>query len=374
MSAMTSQPGQRIRRGWGGLVIGLALVLAGSLGTTAGARGFTIHNPQRNGLTGRPLSCPDPSVIHAARGDWRYFLFCTSDNAANAFPIWMSEDLVHWYPDRSVFPAGHQPSWAVQSGSRTRGRFWAPSIYHLGNRWVLYFAAQYDPASHAVSAHTLTARTMVIGVASATSLAGPWHTRILHWPGEFNLVNPPHQRELVGGDIDPGVVRDPRTGRLTLFWAEQRTQIWEGSLSPDGMSLDPHIRLALRVTKPWECDPLSRKCTVEGPEPFYHADRIYLLYSAASTWDASYAVGVAAAPDVLDPAHPFVKLAAPILRSAGGLIGPGRTSHPVAGPDGETLILYHALLAPSPTHASSSRILMLGTLSWRKGWPLIGDR
>jgi beta-xylosidase len=52
-------------------------------------------NPMRNGLTGKPLSCPDPSVIKVHRGQWNYFLFCTSDNARDAFPIWMSEDLVH---------------------------------------------------------------------------------------------------------------------------------------------------------------------------------------------------------------------------------------------------------------------------------------
>ncbi len=343
-----------------------------SVAPAGAAAGFSIHNPQRDGLTGRPLSCPDPSVIGAVRGHWRYFLLCTSDNAGNAFPIWMSEDLQHWYPDGVVFAGGHEPAWAVPSGPHTRGRFWAPSIYRIGNRWVVYFAAQYNPASRALPRHTVSRRTMVIGVATSRSLAGPWHTAILHWPGQFNAVNGPHQRELVGGDIDPGVVRDPRSGQLYLFWAEQRTQIWEGALSPDGMRVDPHIRVALNVTEPWECDPLSRKCTVEGPEPFFHDGQVYLLYSAASTWDGSYAVGSAAALDVLDPAHPFVKLAQPILHSAGSVVGPGRVSHPITGPGGESLILYHALLAPSRAHISASRILMLGTLSWHGGWPAIG--
>jgi GH43 family beta-xylosidase len=313
-------------------------------------------------------------VVAARRGRWRYFLVCTSDNARNTFPIWMSEDLVHWYPNGYVFPYGHQPFWAVPSDGRSHtGLFWAPSIYRIQNRWVVYFAAQYNAASHALGAAALKPGTMVVGVATATSLAGPWQTKILHYPGQFNAVNARAQQEIAGGDIDPGVVQDPRNGHLYLFWAQQREQIWEGALSPDGMTLSPNVRVAIGVSEPWECDPFSHKCTIEGPEPFYHDGSIYLMYSAASTWDSTYAVGVAAAPDALDAAHPFVKLAEPILQTAGGFLGPGRTSHPILGPSGESLILYHALLKPLRSHASAARILMLGTLNWVNGWPLIND-
>lgn len=343
-------------------------------GPAAASNPLAIHNPQRNGLTGRPLSCPDPSVVSAARGHWRYFLVCTSDNARDAFPIWMSEDLVHWYPDGYVLAAHHEPYWAVHSdGNHHAGLFWAPSIYRIQNRWVVYFAAQYNPASRALGSAVLKPGTMVIGAATATSLAGPWHTKILHYPGQFNAANARRQQELVGGDIDPGMVRDPRSGQLYLFWAQQRQQIWEGALSADGMTLAPNIRVALGVTKPWECDPLSQKCTIEGPEPFYHDGYIFLMYSAASTWDFTYAVGVAATSAALDPAHPFVKLPEPILQTAGGFLGPGRTSHPIVGPSGQLLILYHALLRPLRGHASAARILMLGTLNWSSGWPLIND-
>jgi hypothetical protein len=97
------------------------------------------------------------------------------------------------------------------------------------------------------------------------------------------------------------------------------------------------------------------------------------MYSAASTWDSTYAVGVAASTQAVDPAHPFVKLSEPILQTAAGFLGPGRTSHPIAGPSGQSLILYHALLRPLRVHASAARILMLGTLNWAAGWPLIND-
>ena len=58
-----------------------------------------FHNPIRDGLTGAPLSCPDPTAIRYKQGPWNYYLVCTSDTALNGFSIWKSIDLVHWYPD-----------------------------------------------------------------------------------------------------------------------------------------------------------------------------------------------------------------------------------------------------------------------------------
>jgi beta-xylosidase len=344
----------------------------GARAQTAPSVGYA--NPMRDGLTGQPLSCPDPSVIKVHRGKWNYFLFCTSDNARNALPIWMSEDLVHWYPDGFVFPHNRQPWWAVHStGGGRDGIYWAPSIYRINNQWVLYFSADYNQAAHDIGAASLRPRTMVLGVATATSLAGPWHTKLLHYPGQLNAENRKPDQELVGGDIDPGVVQDPRTGRMYIFWAEQREQIWESELSSDGLTMGPDMHVAFSVSEPWECDPANKICTVEGPQPFYHDGTIYVLYSAASTWDSTYAVGVASSPSVLDPDHVFQKFPQPILKAGNGFLGPGGESDPVVAPNGETMIMYHALTHPIAHHVSSQRVLMLGQLNWVNGWPLIND-
>lgn len=337
----------------------------------AQASGLHFQNPLRDPSTGAALSCPDPSVTRHGRGRWRYLLFCTSDTAPDAFPIWKSKDLAHWVRDGFVFPRGRQPWWAGHSNGRTRvGVYWAPSIYRINRRWVLYFAARYNSASHALAGGvSLPAGTMVIGVASAKTLTGPWHTRVLHYRGQFNHLGGEPERD--GGSIDPGVVRDRRTGQLYLFWADQQTQIWAGRLSSDGLRLDRDVHQVLAVTKGWECDPANRNCTLEGPEPFYARGRIYLMYSAASTWDSSYAVGVAASSDPLSPDHPFVKRSSPILMSAHGFLGAGRTSHPVIGPLGGPYVLYHALTGPIKAHISAERVLMLGRFHFSGGWPLI---
>jgi arabinan endo-1,5-alpha-L-arabinosidase len=349
-------------------VIGLAAAGAGCAGaaTTPHAK-----HAMRNGLTGAPLSCPDPTVIRAHRGRWNYFVVCTSDNSVNAFPIYKSADFANWYPDGSVLPHGHQPSWAVQStGHSHHGLYWGPSIYRIHNRWVLYFAAQYNEASHAVGSFKLKPYTMVLGVTTASSLAGPWHTKMLHFPGQLNQYNPAPSKEEIGGDIDPGLVRDPRTGQLDLFWAEQRGEVWESTVSPDGLTVAHKFRLAFNVSEPWECDG-AKGCTVEGPQPLYHDGDIYVLYSAASAWDYSYTIGVARAAQALDPANPFTKLPKPILKSANGFIGPGGESAPVVGPNGQSDILYHAMLKLHT--GSAGRVLMVGSLHWIDGWPLIND-
>jgi beta-xylosidase len=344
--------------------------LSGGLvpGAEVPPRGYI--DPLRAEPSGRLLPCPDPSVVRASARPLRYVLFCTSDNARNAFPIWTSDDLVHWTQHGFVFRNAAEPAWAVRSDGRTGvGRFWAPAVYRIGGRWVLYFAAVYNGAAPGAPA-ILPSGTMALGVATAASPTGPWSpATLLHYPGQDNALNPPPMQERGGGDIDPAVVRDPRTGARTLFWAEQREQIWEAALSPNGLALDPHVQVAFGVTEPWECDVL---CTVEGPVPIYRAGEFFVLYSAASTWDGSYAVGVTHSAAVLDVTHPFEKLPEPILRSGNGFLGPGGVSDPVIGPDGREMIMYHALTHPIAAHISRERYLMLGALNWVGGWPVIG--
>ena len=355
----------------GGALVAAGVGSASGTSDTATSRADAFHNPIRDGLTGAPLSCPDPSAIKHRQGPWNYFLICTSDTALNAFPIWKSIDMIHWYPDGWVFPHGRQPWFALASTGDTHdGRYWAPAIYRVQGRWLLYFAATYDPAAQDTGSYDLGAHTMVLGAATATSLAGPWHTELLHYRGELNDQNGLQAQEHVGGDIDPALVRDPSTGQLYLFWAEQTRQIWVAPVSANGLTLGPKMRLAVTISRPWEC---SGACVVEGPEPFFHDGRLYVMYSGASTWNSSYAVGVAATSDPMGSDEPFAKYPDPILGSAPGFLGPGGVSEPVENAAGRSMVMYHALLNDDSHHVSADRYLSMGALNWVDGWPLIGD-
>ncbi len=311
---------------------------------------------------GKLLSCPDPSVVTADVGRYRYYLACTSDRQANAFPIRGSNDLVHWTMVSYVFPAHKQPWWALKT---PKGRYWAPAIYRIDGRWVVYFAAEYNAKAIRLrlpGGQRIPSGTMVIGAASANSLSGPWHTEIIHFRGQFNGLR--GEQERYGGVIDPSMVQNPLTGQRYLFWAEQHSSIWASALSSDGLTLGVRIHQVL-WTKPssWECDTPNHRCTIEGPEEAYRNGVFYLFYSGASTWSGTYAVGVAAA---LDPVRGvFTRLGAqPILRSGHGWLGPGGTSGPVVAPDGAEEIFYHAERASNPTHDSADRYLFSGPLDW----------
>jgi arabinan endo-1,5-alpha-L-arabinosidase len=348
----------------------LAVLAVFVLAPAAAASALAYQDPLSNPRTGLPLSCPDPSVISAPTATVSYALVCTSGFQSNAVPIYVSQDLVHWRAAGHVFPHGRQPWWAVHSTGRpSGGRFWAPEINRIGGRWVIYFAAEYNAAKLylRIPGHgRMTSGRMMIGYATATSLAGPWKTGVLHYAGQFNDVSS-EQENLVPA-IDPSVLQDPVSGRLYLYWSDQPNQIWVGQLSADGTTLQPQIQRVLRTSAPFECDPRDHHCTIEAPEPVSANGRYYLLYSGASTWDSSYSVGVASSTD---PLGPFVKLGSPILRQGHGFYSTGHTSQPVIGPDGNTYILFHARTSPGVQRPSATRYLMLAHFGWAGEWPTI---
>jgi beta-xylosidase len=345
---------------------GLALMVLGALLAPS-----TALQAQPIRQRGHLLSCPDPSVVRAHVGAYRYYLVCTSDYAVNALPIRGSNNLLNWHPVGYVFPHGHQPWWALSSPV---GRYWAPDIHRIEGRWVVYFAAQFNPRVMPLrfdDGARIEEGTFVVGVAWSASLHGPWHTRLLHYRGQFNRVN--REQESYGGVIDPSTVYDPLTHQRYLFWAEQPSSIWAGVLSPNGLYLRPSIHQVLTPRAGWECRTPNGNCVVEGPEEYFHDGLVYLFYSGASTWTGTYAVGVAVSWNPMG--IPFRSFSTrPDLHSGGGYIGPGGTSSPVVGPNGRDYIFYHVEIRPNRDHISAERYLFMSRIAWRRNgyYPLIG--
>jgi beta-xylosidase len=358
------------------VALAFALIPGGALAAGAPKPHRPAAKPNKPaGPAATALSCPDPDVSEPSPPvpPYRYYLACTSDHSRSSLPIRGSNDLHHWHFIAHLFPDGHWPWWAL---APPKGKFWAPSIYRIQNRWVIYFATVLNQnrihLPGLAGAYELAGGEMALGVATATKLTGPWATRVLHWRGQFNGVDP--EQEAYGGVIDPSTAVDPRTGQRYLFWAEQHYSIWVGKLSADGLTLDPEIHQALQVEPfGWECS--GTFCVVEGPTAFFKNGLCYLLYSAASTWNSSYAVGAAVAADPMQGW--FARLSsAPILSSGATWVGPGGTSDPVMDPTGKVEIFYHASVGPNPHHVSARRYLRMGTLSWggaQDGYPGIGD-
>jgi hypothetical protein len=91
----------------------------------------------------------DPAVtfIPAQRtgdGDW-YYLFATSNDAPNSFPILRSRSLESWEPVGFVFPEGRKPSWAADGLNVSD--YWAPEMHIAGDQYIVCFTARENDGS-----------------------------------------------------------------------------------------------------------------------------------------------------------------------------------------------------------------------------------
>jgi beta-xylosidase len=321
----------------------LVLLATGAalLAITSAARGAVIHSGRST------LSCPDPSVIAVQHQTYRYYMACTSNDQLNVFPVRGSNDLVHWQFISYVFPAGQYPSWAT---APPQAAYWAPDIHWMNGHWMVYFAATAGAGATPMPVHGHT--PMVIGVAWANTLTGPWHSKLLYYAQQFV--------------IDPGEFQDPHTGQRFLVVAQEGV-IYTAKLSQDGLTFDWAHMHSIFWGRPGTWDRY-----VEGPSIFYHNGNWYLLYSAGYTYDATYSVGVAISSD---PLTRFYRLnrCRPILRSSQTWLGPGGPQNPVRGPDGHWYLFYHAESQVNPRGISAWRMLLVSAFWWKGIVPQVGN-
>ncbi|MDX2088692.1 MAG: glycoside hydrolase family 43 protein [Kofleriaceae bacterium] len=282
-----------------------------------------------------PGDCPDPGVL---RDGSQYVLTCTSGDAADAFPIYTSRDLVRWSQVSHVFPRERRPGWAI-------GDFWAPEIHKIGDHYVAYYTAR--------DTHGMLA----IGAAYGPSATGP-----------FVDLGAPLVTDATMGLIDASAFT-ASDGTSYLLWKEdgnatgQPTDILAQQLEADGLALVGAPAKLISNDEPWE------GAVTEAPFMVERDGMFYLFYSGNSYADATYAVGVARGSS---PLGPMTKLGAPILSSAGGWAGPGHCSV-VNTFAGKTAVVYHAWRHDCVNGPSCGRATLLDFAQWgTDGWPNIG--
>jgi len=141
----------------------------------------------------------DPAVtrVEAADGSTRWWLYVTSNDAPDAFPILSSDDLESWRLEGFVFPQGATPEWAMTRAGQAD--FWAPEMHRIGGDFVVCFAARERSGD------------LAVGLARASAPEGPFAA------GETPLIR--------GGVIDPHIVADPE-GAPYLVWKEDANDRW----------------------------------------------------------------------------------------------------------------------------------------------------
>jgi arabinan endo-1,5-alpha-L-arabinosidase len=278
-----------------------------------------------------PVDCPDPGVL--ANGN-EYVLACTSGNAANAFPIRTSSDLVHWTASGSIFPSAAKPTWAT-------GDFWAPEIHHVGNHFVAYFSARHQNGR------------LSIGAATSTNATGP-----------FSDIGHPLAQDPSLGLIDATEVDDAGGNHYVVWKVDgnavgQHTPIMGQALSADGTALTGSPTQLITNDEAWEGG------VVEGPWILSHGGAYYLFYSGNAYYNGTYAVGVARASS---PLGPYQKLGAPILTTDAAWVGPGHCSV-VDAPSGDTVMMFHAWQTGHVNGPGDGRLLLVDQVEWNNGWP-----
>jgi arabinan endo-1,5-alpha-L-arabinosidase len=277
--------------------------------------------------------CPDPGALVDGK---RYVLTCTSGNAANAFPLYTSTDLVSWTPQGHIFASGSKPSWAMSD-------FWAPEIHRVGTHYVAYYTAR-NTAGH-----------LSIGAASSSSPLGPFTDR-----GQPLLTDPQM------GLIDATEFSDTG-GAPYLAWKEdgnavgKPTPIHGQALAADGMSLTGTRKDLITNDQTWE------GAVVEAPWVVARGGYYYLFYSGNAYFDGRYAIGVARASS---PLGPYVKQSAPILITNAAWVGPGHGSV-IDTPRGDTYVVYHAWQAGHVNGPGDGRLTLTDALFWRNDWPVV---
>ncbi len=276
--------------------------------------------------------CADPGVV---RDGNRYIMSCTSGNAANAFPLYVSTDLVNWSAQGHILPSAARPQWA-------KSDFWAPEIHRVGTRWLAYWSARGADGK------------LAIGAASPDDPLGP-----------YTALEQPLVPASTVGLIDANAF--VAGGTPYLVWKEDGnaqgapTPIRARQLTPDGLAVTGATATLITNTLAWEGN------LVEGPWVMEHGGRYYLFYSGNAYYDGRYAVGVARADN---PLGPYTKAAAPIVVTGGAWVGPGHNSV-VDGPGGDTYMVYHAWAQGHVTGPGDSRKVLVDQIVWRDGWPAV---
>jgi GH43 family beta-xylosidase len=236
--------------------------------------------------------------------------------------------------------------WKPEENGPYSHNLWAPEIHRLANKWYIYFTANDGGGDD-------TRRVCVLENEAEDPMAGDWV-----WKGSIAAEYP---------GLD-GTVMVHRN-QLYFLYAGY------GHYPDYGSAI-----YIIRMTNPWTVESNNVMLTAptlewekqggmainEGPVILKRNGKIFLVYSASTTWSEDYALGMLTmdeASDLMDPAS-WVKSMRPVFHKSveNGVFATGHNSF-TASPDGtEDWIVYHAL--PTRNADVSLRSTHMQKFSW----------
>ena len=256
------------------------------------------------------LLLADPYILCEDDG---YYAYGTGVNCSYGLEVFYSNDLYTWEN------CGYVISKDIVD---IEGAFWAPEVYKVGNKYLMYFANNNNGSYK-------------IYVAQSDSPRGPFT--------DLSVVK--------SNAIDPTLFFD-KDGAAYLFssgFFEGTQRIYRNKLSEDLKLIDGEEELCVLPYLPWE------KAIVEGPSVFTYSDNTYLTYSGDGYTSQAYSIGIAS---YNNETKEWIKEGTPILFSNGIWYGIGHCSV-FYDHNQELRLVFHAHNSVSSVHP---RIAYIGKL------------
>lgn len=357
-------------------LVALCFVVLASPAAAKPATGGTYTNPLPVVADDGALveSCADPSIIRSQTpGDTAWYMYCTTDplnsddrNAAGGLnfrliPTFRSLDLVNWTYIGDAF--AERPSYAEPTAA-----LWAPEIDYFDGTYYLFFGV--TDVRDDVSGQPGCGGDNAIGVATASSPAGPWTY-------SDELVVEPRR----AGDgcnffwtFDPEVIR-AEDGRYYIYFGSYYGGIYVRELDLDALTAVGAPQTLVSIPNRYE-----------GAEVIFRDGYYYLFVSATNCCNGpltGYSIFVGRSTSPLGPFvdREGVSLLAgrvggtPVISMNGNeWVGIGHNTV-FQDVNGAWWTAYHAVDRDDPYFTGevgfTKRPVLLDPLDWIGGWPTV---
>lgn len=275
-----------------------------------------------------PGDLPDPSILRVGN---QYYATGTSSEWSPQYPLYTSDDLLHWKRQGNVFLK--TPAWAISS-------YWAPELFYYKGTYYVYYCAR-RTADGIVCLGVATSKDPLKGFTD--------HGVLLQWGKEA---------------IDPFVIED--SGKLYMSFKaygldKRPIELLCVPLSDDGLKVTGE---AVSLLRDDERKGLEGQCMVKRADGYY----LFYSYGACCGRECSYEVGVAKATTLKGPYTKYESN--PVITESNTWKCTGHGTITTTS-DGRYVYLYHAYNKNDNVY--SGRQAMLGEVLWNKGtgWPSV---
>lgn len=257
----------------------------------------------------------DPWLVSDEKGGY-YFICTTKENLI----------LRHTHDLSDFENAESKIVWLPPESGAGSCQLWAPELHHINGQWLIYYAASDGTGDAGRRMH-------VVACSSNDPMTGTW--------SHLAMINTART------GLDGTVLR--RGDEMYFCYAGYGNYPEHGSAlyiakMKDFCTLEGD-EICLTVPEYW-WERQGGMPINEGPAVLYRNGRIFLVYSASTTWAPDYCLGMLTAQedaDLLNPAS-WKKESEPVFKKCPErrVLAPGHNGFSVL-PDGTDVIVYHAI-------------------------------